>query len=66
MLYQLNDSDNESVGLIKSHETEAKIETLWQNWYLKADEIDCDLFVDYLQEKGLDVERVYITEINCC
>ena len=66
MIYQLNDSDCESVGLIQTTETEEKIEMLWSNWYMKTDdEISTDNFCDYLREKDIIAEPIYLTEINC-
>lgn len=65
MIYQLKDSDNESVGLITaSDQNKDKIAQLWCDWYAETDlEISPENFCDYLRENNIIADCIYVTDL---
>jgi len=66
-LYQMNDTDGDSVFLLEADVSEKVIQKIWNAHYYKewesADELQ-DWICDELRIKGHIAERVFITEIN--
>ena len=66
-IYQMNDTDGDSVFLIETDAPPHTVQTAWNAHYYKewesADELQ-DWICDELRIKGHIAERVFITEIN--
>ncbi len=65
-IFQLNDSDNVSMGLLKTNLPEKTVTANWEPFYLSGDD-DVDTFADYLNTlfPKSKSERLFIdAEIN--
>lgn len=65
-IFQLNDPEAESLGLITTKAKSDEIEPIWKDYYENSDDPDVDKFCEMLlEEHGIVAERTYIDfEIN--
>ncbi len=77
-LYQLNDSDLDSVGILSTNCPEEEVQKQWEKFYNDTFEegdtlpsngdwsidFSVDNFATFLVELGFEAERVYVTDIN--
>ena len=69
ILFQLNDGNEESMGLVKIDAPLIVISDLWEAYYhdtedFEVDELSVNEFVEQMQNKGYTIERVFYQIIN--
>lgn len=50
-VFQLMDSDNESMGLIKTNLYESTVTREWKDFYLSSEDCGADTFCEYLNKR---------------
>lgn len=68
-LYQLNDGNEESMGLVNTDLSYNDLETFWIEYYhdcgtFEVDELSVDEFIEQMNDKGYTINRVYYEIVN--
>ena len=63
--YELNDSDNESMGILQTDVAEETIIREWPIFYAESEDCGVDTFAEYLSDKytGTTSNRFYVDGI---